>query len=664
MPSVLHATACAVVALVAWTAIGLPVTRRFLASTLAWPFAPVAGWALWCTLAIPFFHVVPFDATTIAGSAVVLGIATRLVWRRRSNHVGASVPRVPVLAWVLATTLAIACTNAIVPKVTGDSVALAAQVFDHCKVSMVDEIARMGMPPGNPYIAVDGRPDRLSYYYLWHFGAAAVARVMSASGWEADIAMTFVTLFTSLAAMAALAVHASRRASAATWAVLLASSASARVVLLAVFGAERVDAWLPPPKGFGGWMFQSAWVPQHVAATSCVLLALLLMRRIAMRPGIAPALVLGAVAAAAFESSTWIGGIVFACIAAVVVPWLVVHERSKAVASIGSLALAGATALALAAPFIADQVASASARQAAAPIAVHAIDVVGPTMPDEWRRALDVPAFWLVLLPVELVGVYAAGLVVAARSFGRSSARASDDRALLRTLSIAAVVALLAAWLLRSTLADNNDLGWRAVLTASVLLVVLAAAGVSGWIADKRRVATALALVAFALGLPEAVLTVERNATGRAVAQGRSLAQAPAVWERVRRATADDERVANNPDALWDVTPWPVNIGWALLANRRSCYASWELTQVYSAIPHDRLRAIDRQFVGVFDGRGTADDVRELATVYDCRAAVVTIDDGAWTADPFATSPYYALVDEEPGRFRIYRRREAAIPPS
>jgi hypothetical protein len=47
--------------------------------------------------------------------------------------------------------------------------------------------------------------------------------------------------------------------------------------------------------------------------------------------------------------------------------------------------------------------------------------------------------------------------------------------------------------------------------------------------------------------------------------------------------------------------------------------------------------------------------VRELASTYGCRAVAVTAQDGAWTHDPFAMSPFYRLVERKDGRWRIYR---------
>ena len=112
-------------------------------------------------------------------------------------------------------------------------------------------------------------------------------------------------------------------------------------------------------------------------------------------------------------------------------------------------------------------------------------------------------------------------------------------------------------------------------------------------------------------------------------------AQTPEMWAAVRRHAAPDERVANNPLFLQDLTPWPVNLSWALLSDRRSCFAGRELTLAYTALPRARREEIDAQFIRVFAGDASSQDVEELATRYDCRVVVVTAQDGAWRKDPF-----------------------------
>jgi hypothetical protein len=107
------------------------------------------------------------------------------------------------------------------------------------------------------------------------------------------------------------------------------------------------------------------------------------------------------------------------------------------------------------------------------------------------------------------------------------------------------------------------------------------------------------------------------------------------------------------------MTPWAINISWALLANRRSCYAGSGFAAPFTTLLSERIAEIDGLFRRVFDGKVTADDIRDLATHYRCRVAILTAEDAAWAHDPFANSAYYKLAEEKPKQWKIYRRVDA-----
>jgi hypothetical protein len=194
-----------------------------------------------------------------------------------------------------------------------------------------------------------------------------------------------------------------------------------------------------------------------------------------------------------------------------------------------------------------------------------------------------------------------------------------------------------------------------------MVLTVFAAAGLVRWIAARADVAAGAAIAAILVGLPGGIALIRSDVAARPEPEGQLFARAPDMWAAVRRHAAADERIANNPLFLQNMTLWPVNISWALLADRRSCYAGRELTLVYTSLPRARQDEIDGQFIRVFEGEGTSADVEDLAAKYDCGVVVLTSADGAWTNDPFAASPRYRLVEEKPGQWRIYR---VTAPPS
>src|SRR5262249_9400167 len=150
-------------------------------------------------------------------------------------------------------------------------VLLSPAIFDHSKVAMIDEMARLGLPPGNPFLS--GQP-ALAYYYLWHFSAAELSLATGVNGWEADAALTAFTAYASIMLMMGLAVTLSGRPVACFFVPPLAFAGSLRPVLEFLFGKTALYSVVWPPTGFAGWFFQATWVPQHIASATCVLLAI------------------------------------------------------------------------------------------------------------------------------------------------------------------------------------------------------------------------------------------------------------------------------------------------------------------------------------------------------------------------------------------------------
>jgi hypothetical protein len=651
MASTFYAAFGAAVALLFWTPLGLTITRRVVPA-LALPMAPVVGWAVHNAIALPIFFVLAFSAMHVTAVAGVMFLAAIAIWLARAPA-DAIATTVPPWAYALAALLALAPSAAILPKLSGDAVYLAAPIFDHAKVALVDDMMKFGVPPGNPFFG-DAFP-RLSYYYLWHFSAAELALAAGISGWEADVAMTWFSAFASLAMMMGLGVWLGGRA-AAVLVVILSATASARTVPEWIFGSENVEAVVGRAAGFGGWLFQAAWVPQHVMSATCAVAAVILMSELGRRGSILLVTMLALMIAAGFESSTWIGGVTFAIAAPVVAiaiagrlgPW-------RRLLFIAALAAAAVLAMCFATLLLRDQLAVTAGKSS--PIALQFYPVLELYFSDSLRASLDPPAFWIVLLPIELPAVYVIGMIALVRLF--SSRKFQDDRSsVVRAVAALALSSLAVCWLLTSTLGENDDLGWRAVLLAAMALTVLAAAGVSWWMGGRARIAVTAAGIAISLGVPGGVDMIRSYVSGQTAPAAHLFAASPQLWAAVRRHAGPSERVGNNPLFLQAATPWPVNISWALLGDRRSCFAGRELALVYTTLGYQRTAEINAQFIRVFAGNGSPADVQQLATKYDCQVIVVTAADGAWKRDPFAASSRYRLVDESAEQWRIYRATE------
>jgi hypothetical protein len=658
MASPINALMCAVIATAFWTLLGFALARHLLPRALALGAAAVIGWAAHSAVTLPIYVWIGFSPISVVAIGALCILASGLSLSLRiSRGEAEGAPGIPPWTFAAAGILALAPAAAILPKFYGDAVQLADPIFDHSKSAIVDAIARLGVPPVNPVFGEFGAPGHLAYYYLWHFSAAEVAAAAGATGWEADIGLTWFTAFASLTLMMGLAAWLAKRPAAAIWVVALAAAGSLWITVYWIVGTDKLTPVLWDPVGMAGWLFQATWVPQHLMAASCVVTAILLLARLTERQSFTLILTLALVVVAGFESSTFVGGITFAIAAIMAAPILFIATNpARRWRLTAALSLAALLVVCLVAPFVLNQLAAVHARGAGAPIVISHYAAFGEFLPHALRRVLDVPGYWLIILPAELPAVFFAG-VIALPMMLRGAAPGPEKRA-VAVLACLAGAGLVVPWLLVSTLGNNNDLGLRAIIPAEMVLIVSVAAAAAGLAKARLGIAViAIALVGLALSLPDTATMIHDNVAGRQRPGGKEFGQSPDLWAAVRRYAPPAARVANNPLFVKDVTPWPVNISWALLANRSSCFAGLDLALALAPLSPERREAINAQFVRVFAGEGTTDDVHAMATQYGCDVTVIVSTDHAWTHDPFVGSPDYRLAETHEDRWRIYVRR-------
>ncbi|QFR34496.1 hypothetical protein [Ancylobacter sp. TS-1] len=642
------------VGLVLWTSAGYVLARALgISRALALPLAPALGWTVLNALALEIARHVGLPLAGTLGALALVGGAW-LLRDGRADTPPDDTPVIPFWIFLAAGLLALVPAMAVVPKETTAGIALAPAIFDHSKIALIDAFVRDGVPPVNPFYGPPGEPAGVAYYYLWHFGAAQLAGLTGARGWEADAAASWFTAFSTLMLMAGLALRFAGSRLAAAFAIALCCGGSLRPVLEALFGEQALGTVLRPATGFAGWLFQSSWSPHHVAAAGALVIATLLAVRLAANPRALTAAVLGLVVAGAYQSSIWVGGLVLALAMLALVPLLLRMSPPGGLRRLLPLACGAALlALALVAPLLVQQYHAGMLRGGGSPVALSPFPVLAEAAFSPLGRPLDLAAYWLVLLVVEFPLIYPVGAVALWRLASRSDAHTLAGCE-ARALGLLTLVSLAASWLLVSTVGDNNDLGWRAVLPALMVLTAAAAAGLARLVARRRGITVAGASAALVASLIGGAIIATGNARGEVSADAAGFARAPAMWAAVQRHAPAEARVANNPALFADMTPWPVNISWALLADRRSCFAGNELAIAFAPLSRQRRGEISDRFLRVFAGEGSADDLRALAEAYGCDVVLVTARDGAWARDPFADSPLYQLAETEPEAWRVY----------
>lgn len=651
MASPVNAALCALLAAGFCGLLGYALSRHLLPRALAIGAAPVIGWAAHSAVTLPAFFLIGFSPLAVAAVAGLFAAASVATLRQPANGEAAAAPQIPLWAFVAAAALTLTPAAATLPKMSAAAVYLADPMIDHSKIAMIDAMMRQGLPPVDPAFGAAGPHDQLFYYYLWHYSAAELALPLHVSGWEADIGLTWFTAFASLSLLMGLAVWLSKRSAAAIWVVALAAAASLRGVLSWTFGSDSLEPFLAQPTGFAGWLFQAAWAPQHLMSASCVVAAMLLVARCTERQSALPLLTLVLVAVAGFESSTYVGGITFAVAALVCAPVLIAGvEPARRLRFLAGMAIAVVLVVCLAAPFLKNQIMGVAARGGGSSVVFRHFAVLGGMFPAALRRVLDWPAYWLVLLPIEFPAIYLAGSLALVAMLRNTATK--PEKLAVATLIGVAGAGLVVSWLLASRVGDNNDLGLRAVLPALSVLLAAAAAGMT--LLPRRGAIVATAIGGLILSLPDTAAMIRSNVDGTPAPDGVVFAQTPELWSAVRRYAAPTARVANNPLFLQDLTPWPANMSWALLANRSSCFAGRELALALAPLSNDMLETINARFIRVFAGEATPQDITDMAKKYGCDVVVVVPQDKAWTGDPFAASADYRLAENRDGRWRIY----------
>ena len=659
MASSAHILFSVLIGLVLWCGPGWLVARAVMSHRApAVALAPALGWAVQNMAVLALAQVTGLSRSTILLITALVCVGAPLLRFGRgalpTAHTGF---RILLPALAIAALLACIPAAAVLPKSGADgAIALATPIYDHAKIALIDEIARHGVvPPANPVFGAGGAPGVISYYYLWHFGAAQLVILTGATGWEADAAATFLSAFAALALVAGIAFRLRPSVMAPLLALAAAASGSLRPLLASLFGSARVEQLIEPATGLAGVLYQASWSPHHVASASSVVLAVWMLAQMRARPSPGAAVVLALLIAAGFDSSLWVGGVTFALSGGAAALVLAIRRPAEGRGRFVALATAaGLGAGALVAPILLAQLHVAAMRGGGPPIRIEPFAVLGPAFPAGLRMILDIPAYWLLLLPIEFPAIALAGAAGFLMMRRRRHGWDTDRFRLVSALGALSLGAFAVSAFLVSTAGENNDLGWRAVLPAVLALSGFAGAAIAAVLQRRRWLVTSAAALLITAGLPDSVGLATGNLHGVRSIDGGTFASDPALWAAVRREVAADVRVASNPGRLEKLTPWPINLSWALLAQRRSCFAGPEMALAFAPLtPQQRTQATDL-FARVFDGAGTPADLALLHQSFGCGAAVVTAQDGAWRNDPFAASPLFRLAQEEEGRWRIY----------
>jgi hypothetical protein len=393
-------------------------------------------------------------------------------------------------------------------------------ILDQCaRVNWTESILRAGIPPVNAFYFYK-HPAIMRNYYFWYVLCASIARMTHLPARAVFVASS-VWAGLVLAALNGLLIKYFFAAGARVRAQFLRS-----VFLLMVTGLDifvilwnlfylqiqppfDLEAWAKDP--VISWFDTLLWSPNHIAGLVCCMLALLLAwiaRKEDGRGTIVSVVLIAVALASAFGLSIYVTFAFFLIMLAWAV-WQFAIERTPRPAILMAAGGVGATVLLL--PYLWELTHISSKAQAGSPfefairrtippdglVSSHLFQNLTAAHP---QMALNF-AKLILLAPgygIEL-GFYAAVFLIylVPRWRGRTPLTPAQ-----RTMVFISVAALLPMSLIRSTVIENNDFGYRSALLLQYPLLLLGAELLSAWSLTERKLHASAEITGLPLKTP------------------------------------------------------------------------------------------------------------------------------------------------------------------
>lgn len=356
--------------------------------------------------------------------------------------------------------------------------------FDHAtRISIVDAMARTGVPPINPSY-YPGQPVKLSFLYFFWYILGGFIDFIGGSAVDARGAFFASAIWCGLGLMAVISFYLRLRSKEKrwdVWALALTAIGLLTVTGLDIFPAilamSNLHAPIPDVEHWNeqvsAWMSSLLWVPHHVAALVAGLVAVMLllaMQGQTRKRQFVLMAVAGAAFASAFGLSIWVT-FVFVLFWGL---WLIRNLFDTTTRSfVFPMVFAGGIALLLSAVFLAgifSGLGSASGAGGGHPIILDIrsfifVDIVAGESPRIIQTILR-----LLFLPVNYFLEFGFYFFIPLIWFRQRRKELSSTQNLVELFLLGS--SFFVGTFLRSTLIENNDLGWRSWLPGQFILLI------------------------------------------------------------------------------------------------------------------------------------------------------------------------------------------------
>lgn len=667
-----HSTLASVVAIVLFSLPGLAVLRllglinrkHILAALLV---APALGLCTYGPFSLALASLFGYSTINLIAIWILFQVII-WIWAKRSPTGSfCEISHQHSLLLLIGIALcAVIPTINIFPALFQDGLFVNDYIFDHAKVALVDSIAREGMLPINPYYAPNGETIPLIYYYTWHFLASQLKLITNVTGWQAEVAFNWFTGFATIGFLSALAIRITKKYIAGLLLLLFVLLGPPADLLPFLLGPrwENLVAY-PPVHGLEVLWMQMAWVPQHVFSALALVVLLFITTQILTTKTLQfqYALVAGLSVAAAFGSSTWVGGIGFVLVlpAVIAMAFMLRLPASNYIHTLKIALIAIFICVLFSLPLLISQASGPSLTESKLPFGLGLYTATRLFSKEPYLGYIaHMILFWVQFLPLNLGIMFILGsLAMISRSCSQLEQRS------FQALSIGATFGfLLITQFVKSTF-WNNTFGWRAVLVPVMLLMIWSAIALTELITHHsltqwrprmflerwRTMIFALVIVGLTIGMLSSFRLWRlpdpsyHPPNSEMLAQHQGFLRQHEAWAKVREYAGPKDRVQANPDGYAKLTPWPATLPYALFADRATAYANPEYATVF-AYRYDQAER-DQQYhliQNVFSAQPTESSIQKMRDVLKVKVLLVDKFDAVWTNDAIERSGYYKLV--------------------
>jgi hypothetical protein len=665
-----------------WVARLIQFDTRVKANFSALFIAPALGMSTYGPVSLLITWLVDFSMLTVIGSWLFFQLICALVYIKKAKiespapffNISQSACLglfVAAICWSLLPVLDI------IPLVHEEGIFVNINIFDHLKIAIVDSIVREGFPVLNPFYAPGGEKVPLIYYYGWHFLVAQVKLLSSVTGWQAEVAYSWFTVFAIMSLLIGVAIRLSGKARAGGGILLLASTWVLYDGVWYVLGPDLFHKLgFSHIRPFETLWIQFSWAPQHAFSSLCTVMVIFHTGRILVGGGgkWPSAVVIGLTASMGFSSSVWVGGLALLFALPVFLLSIISLKLPlKRLRLLGPLSVSFVVCILCSIPVL-RSVTSGPVMSLESPLRVALYRATSLFDNNTILEMIgQLVLYWVQLLPLSLGVVFVLGILAVFAYAPRSVENRN-----LKVLSATSILTYLIVVQFFQSAIINNDFGWRAVVVPMMWLIIWASVALTEFsmgVAQKDLshswksrtllvryggLIMPLAYIGVTMGVLVSLQKIHLPGPKYSEAKHdltlhKDFFSFRHAWEEVRKHTEPSELVQVNPKTYAKtLTRWDGPATQALFGDRPTSYADPNTVKTFShsyGLPQKRLQKSVVE--DLFSANPSADSIAYAYNNLKIQALLVDRRDQVWGSTALEDSAMYSVVSKTP-QYKVY----------